>query len=179
MPKIDPRDRAKVECWMRRPEDSTQQAHIQARVLQYVKEQLGFANVNDGSAPSAATIWIAFDQDDQHVALDPPFTRHKDWKARWAWEVSVSKRGSFLTCDSVTFSPGDSNDYCRDVEHDDPIRHRAVEWAREMASALDLKYLDAKTLKAWEVRYEDIDPNFNLDREGGQLPTAFQVLFYE
>lgn len=176
---INPQDRLAVEYWLRQPEDLERREDLRARILSYLRDNLEFLFVSNDSGPTDEVICVAFDQDNKHVELDPPFTPHEAWKAHWAWELSVSKRGPFVTCETVSFSPGDNNAYCRDVKHDVIVRPRPVEWTKRLASALDLTYLDAKALQAWEVNYEDMDPTFYLDRDSGRLPTASQVLFYE
>jgi hypothetical protein len=62
---------------------------------------------------------------------------------------------------------------------DQPPRRKALEWTQQIARELGLHYVDAKMLRDWQVSYEEVDPEFDLEHDVLAVPNAFQVLFYE
>lgn len=164
--------------WMRHREDEDLVVETKVRVADWINRNTQVRVPMDKGWSADSLLQFFFNASGARV--DPswqPTTGTFDLSARWAWYLYVARRGPLLTCETAAMAV--SGDRCGIVGRDEIPRQPALKWTQEMAVDLGLKYVEAAPLRAWEVSYEDIDPEFYLDRETGRLPTAFQVLFYE
>ena len=121
-----------------------------------------------------------FDEHDHNVPEDRDHKQSAATNSNWIWMFAISERGPLITTETfslMTEEPGG-------VEHqfygpDQPPRPKAVDWAQQIAREFGLHYVDAKALRDWEVSYDEIHPEFDLEHDVLAVPKAFQVLFYE
>jgi len=93
---------------------------------------------------------------------------------------AISERGPLITSETFSLMTEERGG----VEHqfygaDQPPRPKALDWTQQIAREFGLHYVDAKMLRDWQVSYDEVDPEFDLEHDVLAVPNAFQVLFYE
>ena len=120
-----------------------------------------------------------FDASDRNVPAEP----YRDRDAPWVWWFAVSSRAPLVTCQTFVVGAIVDAGEMRPGTHyspEEPPRAQAVEWTRRIASAFDLRYVEAKKLREWAINYDEVDPEFEFALQHQPYdPNAFQVLFLE
>lgn len=170
--------RSELMVWMRRSENEDLIVRLKVKIADWLRGHtvIVFPEQRGWNLSTCLTFYF----DEAGHPVDPhwqPTTGGFDLSARWRWDLYVSRRGPLLTCETAAMEV--MEDRCGVVCADTLPRQPALAWTQQMAADLGLRYVDTATLRAWQVNYEDIDPEFYLDHDRGLLPTAFQVLFYE
>lgn len=86
------------------------------------------------------------------------------------WKVAFSYRGPFITALSWT-SPS--------LPEDAPVSLQLVSLVQEIASSLNLTYLDAHELMACEIPMDELQGDAPLRLDWSDTANAFNLLFYE
>jgi hypothetical protein len=142
-----------------------------------------YAAWGDGSPPVRDR--FAFCVDRQNTNVPEPPHCGQPTAGEWIWRVMLSSRGPLITCQSyeLRIAPEMNMDLPDKVYAfiETPPRAQAVEWTLRIAREFDLRYVDAKMLREWEISYDEVDPAFEdaLEYIPNDEPNAFQVLFLE
>jgi hypothetical protein len=161
-----------------RRENPALRARVQAFVvdrLRFVHQEAGWSNWRESGRWS-----FTFDEHGRNVPEALGDEQSAATSARWIWTFAVSERGPLITSNTFSLMTEERDG----VKHkfygpDQPSRANALEWTQQIAREFGLHYVDAKMLRDWEVSYDEVDPEFDLEHDVLAVPNAFQVLFYE
>ena len=150
----------------------------------FTRDELGFTLHESGfdHMPQLGRLAFCFDGHNNNVPTPPPDGQAAN--GEWIWRLAASSRAPLITCETRFLKVMPEMNTTRPggvyALTETPPRAQAVEWTLRIAREFDLRYVDAKTLRDWQVSYDDVDPAFAdaLEHQPDD-PNAFQVLFLE
>lgn len=135
-----------------------------AAVSMYPKVRLSWG----GPCDTSGIQWIFFAKNDgtrtDHDETN--FVEGEDEK----WEIALSYRGPFITA----LSWSDLN-----RSADSVTSPALVAMVKKMAEELRLTYLDAHELMDLEIPWDELQNDAEMRLDWSEMPTAFNLLFYE
>jgi hypothetical protein len=156
------------------------------QVETFLGDVLGFKYPDtDWARGSSVRDRFAFCIDGQNNNVPTPPNRGQPSAGEWKWRVRLCSRGPLITCETYMLRIAPE----MNINHPDmvyafpetPPRSQAVEWTLRIAREFDLRYVDAKMLREWQISYDEVDPAFEdaLEYIPNDEPNAFQVLFLD